>query len=70
MRCVLGNNVYAVKHGYEEYTAEDVADKQTGEVLPDVVKKRRVNTEKAETDALCDGFFISPCSVLVLVPVR
>jgi transposase len=51
------NNAYGIKKGFEEYTREDIVDKSTGEVLDDIVTVRSVNVEKAERDALFDGYF-------------
>jgi len=52
------NNAYSIKKGVDEYTKENIVDKGTGEILEDtIVKKRSVNTEKAEKDALYDGYF-------------
>jgi hypothetical protein len=53
----IGNNVYGVKHGYEEFTKEDVVDAKTGECLEDVKKVRSVDNEKANKDAMYDGYF-------------
>jgi hypothetical protein len=53
----IRNNAYSIKHGYEEYTKEDIVDKTTGEYLDDVKKLRSVNREKAEKDARYDGYF-------------
>jgi hypothetical protein len=53
----IGNNAYGVKHGYEEFTKEEVVDAKTGECLDDVKKVRRVDNEKAENDAMYDGYF-------------
>jgi transposase len=53
----IRNNAYAIKHGYEEYTKEDIVDKSTGEYLDDVKKLRSVNLEKAGKDAKYDGYF-------------
>jgi hypothetical protein len=53
----IGNNAYAIKHGYEEYTKEDIVDKESGEYLGNVTKVRSVNREKAEKDAMYDGYF-------------
>jgi hypothetical protein len=53
----IGNNVYGLKHGYEEFTKEDVVDAQTGECLEDVKKVRSVDNEKAKKDAMYDGYF-------------
>jgi len=53
----IKNNAYAIKHSYEEYTKEDVVDLGTGEMLENVTKKRSVDKEKAEKDAMYDGYF-------------
>jgi hypothetical protein len=53
----IGNNAYAIKHGYEEYTKEDIVDKENGECLDNITKIRSVDNEKAEKDAKYDGFF-------------
>ena len=51
------NNAYSIRKGIDEYTKENIIDKETGEVLENTIKKRSVNTEKAEQDALFDGYF-------------
>jgi len=51
------NNVYSIKKGVDEYTKENIIDKNTGELLENTVKHRSVNIEKAEHDALYDGYF-------------
>jgi len=51
------NNVYGIKKGVEEYTKENIIDKETGEVLEDTVTIRTVDLEKAEKDARFDGYF-------------
>lgn len=51
------NNAYSIKKGVEEYTKEDIIDGGTGEILDNVKKRRLVDTEKAEEDALYDGYF-------------
>jgi transposase len=53
----IGNNVYGVKHGYEEFTKEDLVDAKTGGCMEDVKKVRSVDYEKAEKDAMYDGYF-------------
>jgi hypothetical protein len=50
------NNAYSIKKGAEEYTKEHIIDKKTGELLEDTVKRRSVDDEKAEKDALYDGY--------------
>ena len=51
------NNVYGIKKGIDEYTKENIIDKQTGEVLENIITVRSVDTEKAEKDAQFDGYF-------------
>jgi transposase len=50
------NNAYSIKKGVDEYTKEHIIDKKTGELLENTVKRRSVNEEKAEKDALYDGY--------------
>ena len=51
------NNAYSIKKGVDEYTKESIVDKKTGEVLEDAKKLRSVDLEKAEKDAIFDGYF-------------
>jgi transposase len=51
------NNAYGIKKGVDEYTKEDIVDKKTGEVLENTKKLRSVDLEKAEKDAMYDGYF-------------
>ena len=51
------NNVYGIKKGVDEYTKENIVDKQTGKILEDIVTVRSVDLEKAEKDARFDGYF-------------
>ena len=51
------NNAYSIKKGVDEYTKESIVDKKTGEVLEDTKKLRSVDLEKAEKDAMFDGYF-------------
>lgn len=51
------NNVYGIKKGVDEYTKEDIVDKETGEILGNTKKLRSVDLEKAKKDALYDGYF-------------
>ena len=53
----VNNNAYSIKKGVDEYTKENIIDKQTGEILSDALKKRSVDIEKAEQDARYDGYF-------------
>ena len=50
------NNAYSIRKGVDEYTKEDVVDKETGEVLEYTKKLRSVDLKKAEKDALYDGY--------------
>jgi hypothetical protein len=51
------NNAYGIKKGVDEYTKEDIVDMETGEVLENTKKLRSVDLEKAEKDAMYDGYF-------------
>lgn len=51
------NNAYSIKKGIDEYTKENIVNKETGEVLGNTKKLRSVDLEKAEKDALFDGYF-------------
>lgn len=51
------NNAYGIKKGVEEYTKEEIIDKETGEFLNNTKKLRSVDLEKAAQDALYDGYF-------------
>jgi len=51
------NNAYGIKKGVDEYTKEDIVDTETGEVLENTKKLRSVDWEKAEKDAMYDGYF-------------
>lgn len=51
------NNAYGIKKGVDEYTKEDIVDKETGEILKDPQRLRSVDLEKAEKDAMYDGYF-------------
>lgn len=51
------NNAYSIKKGIDEYTKENIIDSQTGEVYQDIKKLRSVDFEKAQNDALFDGYF-------------
>lgn len=52
------NTVYGIKKGSQEYVLEEIVDPETGE-LEAAGKRtiRSVNLEKAENDALFDGYF-------------
>jgi len=51
------NNAYSIKKGVDEYTKETIVDKTSGEILENTKKLRSVNLEKAEQNALYDGYF-------------
>jgi hypothetical protein len=51
------NNAYGIKKGVDEYTKEDIVDMETGEILENTKKLRSVDLEKAEKDAVYDGYF-------------
>jgi len=51
------NNAYSIKKGVDEYTKDNIIDKETGELLENIAKQRSIDIEKAESDALYDGYF-------------
>jgi transposase len=51
------NNAYSIKKGVDEYTKENIVDKETGEILENTKKLRSVDLVKAEKDAMYDGYF-------------
>lgn len=51
------NNAYSIKKGVDEYTKENIVDKETGEILENTKKLRSVDLEKAENDSMFDGYF-------------
>ena len=51
------NNAYGIKKGVDEYTKENIVDTETGEILENTKKLRSVDLEKAEKDAMYDGYF-------------
>jgi len=53
----VANNVYGIKKGVEEYTKTSIVDKQTGALLEGIKTVKSVDLEKAENDALFDGYF-------------
>ncbi len=55
--CSVKNNAYSIKKGVDEYTKESIIDKKTGEVLENTKKRRSVDLEKAEIDAIFDRYF-------------
>ncbi|MDR0307607.1 MAG: IS1634 family transposase [Chitinispirillales bacterium] len=56
-RHYIKNSACQIKNGVEKYTKEDIIDKETGEILEDILKHRTIDTEKAEHDAMYDGYF-------------
>ena len=55
--CSVKNNAYSTKKGIDEYTKETIIDKGTGEILDGIKTIRSVDIEKAEKDAMYDGYF-------------
>lgn len=53
------NNAYGIAHGKDRYIKEETVLKETGEILDEsqAVKVSAVDQEKAEKDALYDGYF-------------
>ena len=53
------NNAYGIVHGKDRYIKEETILKETGEVLDErqTAKVSAVDREKAEKDALYDGYF-------------
>ena len=53
------NNAYGIVHGKDRYLKEETVLKETGEILDQgqVAKVSVVDQEKAEKDALYDGYF-------------
>lgn len=53
------NNAYGIAHGKDRYVKEETVLKETGELLDEsqAVKVSSVDLEKAEKDALYDGYF-------------
>lgn len=53
------NNAYGIAHGKDRYVKEETVLKETGELLDEsqAVKISSVDLEKAEKDALYDGYF-------------
>jgi transposase len=53
----LMNGVYTIKRGVEEYIKEDVVDKKTGKPVEGTKRKKSLDIEKAQKDAMFDGYF-------------
>lgn len=51
------NNAYGIKKGAQEYVLEEIVDLETGELEAGKKTVRSVNFEKAQNDALFDGYF-------------
>jgi transposase len=53
------NNAYGIKKGVDEYVRQTIVAKETGEIFDrdNVVTVRSVDLEKAEKDAMFDGYF-------------
>lgn len=51
------NNAYGIKKGVQEYTKEILVDKESGEILDNTKKISAVDYDKAEKDAMFDGYF-------------
>lgn len=51
------NGAYGIKKGVQEYTKDVLVDRESGEVLGNVKKISKVDYDKAEKDALFDGYF-------------
>jgi len=51
------NNAYSIKKGVDEYIKENIIDRGTGELLENTKKLRSIDFEKAENDAMYDGYF-------------
>jgi len=51
------NSAYGIKKGVDEYTKENIVDRASGELLENTATVRSVDREKAERDALYDGYF-------------
>lgn len=51
------NGAYVIKKGVQEYTKEILVDRASGEILDNTKKISMVDYEKADQDALFDGYF-------------
>ena len=53
------NNAYGIKKGVDEYVKQTIVARETGEILDgeNIVTVRSVDLEKAEKDAMFDGYF-------------
>jgi len=53
----VSNNAYGIKKGVDQYQKTSIVDKRTGVLLEDYKAVKSVDLEKAEYDALFDGYF-------------
>jgi transposase len=53
----LKNGAYAIKKGVEQYIKEDIVDKKTGRPVEGTKRKKSLDIEKAQHDAMFDGYF-------------
>jgi transposase len=53
----LKNGVYTIKKGVEQYIKEDIIDKETGKPVEGTKRKKSLDIEKAQKDAMFDGYF-------------
>lgn len=51
------NNAYGITHGMDAYIKEQTIDRTTGEVIEQKAVVRSLDMEKAEKEALFDGYF-------------
>lgn len=51
------NNAYGIAHGIDAYIKEQTVDCSTGEIIENKAVVRSLDVEKAEADALYDGYF-------------
>ncbi len=51
------NNAYSIKKGVDEYTKEEIIDKNTNQPIDNAKKRRIVDMEKALQDEEYDGYF-------------
>lgn len=51
------NGAYGIKKGVQEYTKDVLVDRASGEILDNTKKISMVDYDKAERDALFDGYF-------------
>jgi len=54
---IVKNNTRKIKMGVEEYMKEDIIDKESGEILENIIKTRSVDLDKAADDERYDGYY-------------